>query len=159
MNDQIFIELIKTIPTFIVGLIAARIAWQQSRTAQEQKRIAEAKLKFDLFQKRIDFYEAFYTLAESAKSYKNHKEALNSLKTMIPLANQAGFLFGEDVQELVEEMCKKVAILGQAIGATAENDNVVPKHVLSKVVEANNWIKQAPIKETFKPYLDLSSWR
>lgn len=159
MNDQIFIELIKTIPTLIVGLIAARIAWQQSRTAQEQKSIAEAKLKFDLFQRRIAFYEAFYTLSESAKNYKDHKEAISSLKTMITLAHQSGFLFGTDVQELVEEMCKKVAVLGKAIGATIENDNVVPKDILSKVLEANNWIKQAPIKETFKPYLDLSSWR
>jgi len=43
------LEILKVMPTFIVGCIAAHISWQQSKTAKEQSQIAKAKLNLDLF--------------------------------------------------------------------------------------------------------------
>lgn len=159
MNASFWTELLKAIPTLIVGLIAARIAWQQAETAKQQKAIAEAKLKFDLFSKRLEFYEAVCSLAESAQHYKDHVEAKQAVVKMLYLAHQSSFLFGDDVEKLVNEMCMKVVDLSSGIKAAMDNNNVVSPEILTPVFAANTWIKNAPIKETFRPYLDLSSWR
>ncbi len=159
METAFWTELIKAMPTFVVGLIAARIAWQQAETAKQQKAIAEAKLKFDLFAKRLEFYEAVYALAESAQHYKDHVEAKQAITKMISLAHQSSFLFGNDVEQLVDEMCLKVVELSKGLKATLDNDGVVSPEILAPVLAANTWIKNAPIKETFRPYLDLSNWR
>lgn len=159
MDASFGTELLKAIPTLIVGLIAARIAWQQAETAKQQRAIAEAKLKFDLFSKRLEFYEAVCALAESAQHYKDHVEAKRALVKMISLSHECSFLFGNDVEALVHEMCLKVADLGNGIKATMDNNGVVSPEILAPIFAANTWIKNAPIKETFHPYLDLSSWR
>ncbi len=58
------VELLKVSPVLIVGLIAANIAWQQ-------KQIAHAKLKLDLFEKRIIFFSRTKELVDSSKDLTN----------------------------------------------------------------------------------------
>lgn len=95
-----------------MGLIATRIAWQQSQTAREQKLLAEGKFKFYLFAKRFEFYESVCILVQSAQNYRDHKEAAEALKKIIHLERQSSFLFGRDVHDLVTQICLKVADLG-----------------------------------------------
>jgi hypothetical protein len=151
-------ELLKVVPTVIVGLIAVRIAWNQSETAKQQQRIAQAKLKLDLFSKRLAVYEAVYALAEAARDYKKPEEAKQALKEMIRLSHESEFLFGRPVHQLAVTMCEKVAVLGKGLKATIEEGSV-PPDLLPELRAANSWLKDAPITETFRPYLDLSDWR
>lgn len=154
-----WIELLKVIPTLIVGLIATRIAWQQAQTAKEQKSLSDAKFKFELFEKRLEFYESVCHLVESAKNYRSLEDARESLQKIIELERRASFLFGADVQDLVEQVCLKVADLGQGVKATIENNSAIPSETLAAIKSANKWLENAPIHETFRPYLDLSNWR
>jgi hypothetical protein len=62
------LELLKILPTLIIGLVAAFIAWQQEQISKEQKRIAQAKLKLDLFVKRLAVYKEVYRLVEFGKN-------------------------------------------------------------------------------------------
>lgn len=152
------VELLRAMPTFIVGLIAARISWQQATTSSQQREIAEAKLKLDLFEKRLAIYETVYRIAESARDYKDIAEAKESMKILIKLSHEASFLFGKDVDSLVTEMCFNVAELAKTMQATIEAGEV-PSELIPKIKEANTWLKNAPIYETFKPYLEMSAWK
>lgn len=162
MNDSlinVLVEIIKVIPTLLVGVIAARIAWQQSETAKEQRNIAQAKLKFDLFEKRLEYYNAMCELASAVESYRDHSKAIDALKRMILLSRQSDFLFGSDVTDLVVEMCEKIRVLGSGVEATIKNNNAVPENTLKEIQSANDWIKNAPLESVFKPYLDFSQWQ
>lgn len=151
-------ELLKAIPALIVGLIAARIAWQQSETAREQRNIAHAKLKLDLFEKRLEYYNALCELTSSVESYRDHVKAIDALKRMILLSRQSDFLFGSDVTDLVVEMCEKIRVLGNGLKVAIKDNNKIPADTLDEIRSANDWIKNAPLESVFKPYLDFSQW-
>ena len=51
------LEVLKVVPTFIVGCIAAGISWQQRNIAKEQSSTAKAKLNLDLFKRRLEIFE------------------------------------------------------------------------------------------------------
>ncbi len=151
------LELIKILPTFIVGLIALRIAWQQAETSRQQKKIAQAKLKFDLFTRRLAVYQAVMNLADASKNYKSVEEAKQALQELILLAYEAEFLFGKPVNDLVTELCTKVAILGKGLEKVAKTGSIDHEQ-LPELRMANDWIKNAPITNTFRRYMDLSDW-
>jgi len=153
------LEILKIAPTLIVGLIAVRIAWQQAETAKQQREVAEAKLKLDLFNRRLAVFEATCNLQEGAARYKDQKQAMQAIKKIITLGYEASFLFGPEVAAFMTELCTKVSVLGSAIRATSEAGGKVPAEILPNLVAANAWIEKAPVLDVFKPYLEFSRWR
>jgi hypothetical protein len=85
--NQVCLELLKVMPTFIVGCIAARISWQQSRTAKEQCRIAEAKLSLDLFMRRLAIFEETWAAASSVISSSEPVPPPVSMTNLYPEAS------------------------------------------------------------------------
>ena len=161
MSNEIswVIELLKILPTLIVGLVAAFIAWQQAQISKEQKRIAQAKLKLDLFVKRLAVYKEVYRLVEFGKNLKDIKEGIAASKQLIELAHEATFLFGDDITELIEKSGLAIIDLVNGIKATADNENVVPAPVMPSVRTASEHFKKVDIEPVFRPYLDLSQWK
>jgi hypothetical protein len=152
------LEVLKVLPTVVIGIIAGRIAWNQAEIAKQQKQIAQAKLKLDLFSRRLAVYDAIYAVAEAARDYRSPEDAKQALKELIRLSHESEFLFGRPVRELVITICEKVAVLGKGLSATAEKGSV-PAELLPDLRAANAWLKDAPITETFRPYMELSDWK
>ncbi len=153
------VELLKILPTLIVGLVAAFIAWQQAQISKEQKSIAQAKLKLDLFVKRLAVYKEVYRLFEFGKNLKDINEGIAAAKQLIELGHEANFLFGEDITELIEKSGLALIDLVNGIKATAANENVVTAPVLPSVLTASEHFKNVDIETVFRPYLDLSQWK
>ena len=145
-------------PSFIIGLIAALIAWQQAQISKEQKRIAQAKLKLDLFVKRLAVYEEVAKLVDAAKNLNDMDAATSAIKQLLKTSHEATFLFGNDVNKLIEELALSVAELGKSIKATVENNGVVPVQTLPQMHSANNFLRTVDIEVVFRPYLELSQW-
>ena len=59
------VEIVRALPTLIVGVIATWIASQQAAVAKEQRRIAQAKLNLDLFHERMKIFEVTWSAASS----------------------------------------------------------------------------------------------
>jgi hypothetical protein len=96
IQGTICFEWMKGVPaafvTFIIGCIAARIIYNQFRVAQ-------AKLKLDLFDKRYDVFHKTW-LIMSGVVHKGTRDAQYGLGT--PFNNflpQAKFLFGKDIND------------------------------------------------------------
>jgi len=102
------LEILKVMPTFIVGCIAAHISWQQSKTAKEQSQIAKAKLNLDLFNRRLAIFEETWS---AASSVMRSNEPVPPPVSMTNLYPEAYFLFGSDVEEYMKELAKKMTEL------------------------------------------------
>ncbi len=146
-------------PSFIIGLVAALIAWQQAQISKEQKRIAQAKLKFDLFVKRLAVYEEVAKLVDAAKNLNDTEAAASAIKQLLKTAHEATFLFGDDVNTLIEKLALAVAELGKGIKATVDNKGAVPAQTLPLIRSANDFLKTVDIEAVFRPYLELSQWK
>lgn len=153
------LELLKVMPSFIIGLVAALIAWQQAQISKEQKRIAQAKLKFDLFVKRLAVYEEVAKLVDAAKNLNDTEAAASAIKQLLKTSHEATFLFGDDVNTLIEKLALAVAELGKGIKATVDNKGAVPAQTLPLIRSANKFLKTVDIEAVFRPYLELSQWK
>ena len=86
----------------MIALFVAYIAWQQHRTNKQ-------KLKLDLFDRRFEVYEATkkYLAKIGAKDDVTRDDLVNfNIET-----NKSYFLFGNDIQEYLNELHSKGVIL------------------------------------------------
>jgi len=153
------LELLKVMPTFIVGLIALGIAGQQSRTAKEQRSIAKAKLNLDLFTRRLAIFEETWS---AASSVMRSSELVPPPASMTNLYPEASFLFGSDVEAYMKELAQKMSKLSIIRQLTIKNNNVLPSDKINEALELENWICTAAmegIRNTFSPYLNFGEWR
>jgi hypothetical protein len=104
-------EVLKILPTFIVGLIAARIAWQQSATAMEQRRISQAKLNLDLFDRRLAIFNATWGRASAVL---NTDKPMLAPPDMTNRYAEASFLFGPEVEEFMKQLATTMTSLAMA---------------------------------------------
>lgn len=115
-------DLLKVVPSTIIGLMTLYIAFQQHVVAKDQKKIAEDKHKLELFEKRFETYQLFLNMAlwshkvdtyrtvdikeddeKWVQSEENRRKIRENADTMISLGEQSRFLFGEDVFSLLGE--------------------------------------------------------
>lgn len=138
-------------PTTLVAVIVAIIAWRQYR-------VAEAKLKLELFEKRYDIFEQTWKIF-SAVSISGIRERNYGLAT--PFNNflpQASFLFGADVAKYLDEASRNWTEL---YGLEAEGVASDPKYVEKARVLKDWFFVQASkrCKAIFDPYLSFKDWK
>jgi hypothetical protein len=146
-------------PTVIVGCIAARISWQQSRTAEEQRKIASAKLNLDLFTRRLEIFKETWGAASSVRRSSDPVPAPASMTNLYP---EASFLFGSEVEEYMNELGHKMNDLSVIRQLTQRNNCVLSPDEINKMKELDEWIYNAAmdgIRNKFSPYLNLGQWR
>jgi len=148
--------LVKVLPTAIVALVVGAIA---AGVAFRQYRVAEAKLKLDLFDKRYAIFLETWTIL-SEVVMKGTREKNWGLAT--PFNNfmpQASFLFGADVADYLSAASKRWTDLRafEAEGST----NLTPAQ-MAQTAELKAWFfRQADVgcKELFGRYLSFERWR
>jgi len=101
-SNNSFVNIFSALLTPLIALFVAYIAWQQHRTNKQ-------KLKLDLFDRRFEVYEATkkYLAKIGAKDDVTRDDLVNfNIET-----NKSYFLFGNDIQEYLNELHSKGVIL------------------------------------------------
>ena len=153
VQGSICFEWLKGIPTTLVALVVAAIA-------VEQWRVAKAKLKLDLFDKRYAiFLETWRIMSEvvTAGTKTQNYGLGNPFSNFIP---QARFLFGKDIETYLRTAVKNWADLKAAdtmVGHIRENalENTATRNSLI------DWfMTQADhgLKDRFGRYLNFERW-
>jgi hypothetical protein len=145
-----FLAFVKIMPTLIIGLIAAYIAWKQWETAR-------AKLNLDLFARRLEVFDKTWGAASSLS--QNHSPVYPPV-VFTNLLPEASFLFGAEVEEYMRLLVDKMNRL--AIIYQARNDNTDFNNELkNEILELENWINNAArqgVRDIFSPYLSFGEW-
>ncbi|HVK54798.1 MAG TPA: hypothetical protein VM532_07185 [Burkholderiales bacterium] len=157
MCEEWIADILRGIPTAFIALIIGSIAvW----IAYRHSTVTEARFKLELFEKRHDVFVATWKFL-SELVQKNPITTTDIFNFCNSTAN-AKFLFGNEIAQFLEEAKLKGIKLGTAeytLSRTpsdeARNAAYAERHELVTWVE--NELKQ--VKDRFKPYLDLSSWR
>lgn len=151
------LEILKVVPTGILGSIAAYIAWRQFRIGAEQRQIASAKLKLDLFEKRLAVFEATWRAASDViRGGRAYPPAY--LTNLYP---HVAFLFGPEVEEYMKTLAEKMTRLGTIDQLSEKNGDVVPPELVNEHAQHRDWISHAAIegiRSKFSPYLGFSQW-
>ncbi|MCA8037073.1 hypothetical protein LGM46_29325 [Burkholderia arboris] len=135
--NTIWWELIKGIPTALatltIGGVAAYIAYRQYR-------VAHAKFKLDLFEKRFVIYQAVVRALSSIEQSNNvYSERPTGLSSALRADTSAAqFLFDDDVAAFIESLIEKADVAGNATWAAAEKKTIAGR---------------------FRPYMNMSHWR
>jgi hypothetical protein len=151
MSDfQAFVQILQGLLTAVIAVVAVWIAFQQSKTARDQHRVAQDKLKLDLFDRR---YKVYQGLMEFIGVLNNEgrapREAFGEFYRAI---GPAKFLFSDSVTTYMEGVRKKAVELCQAgaviARATADKGESVPQQQLSessaKERELVGWFYEQP---------------
>lgn len=174
-QGSVCFELIKGVPTalvaFIIGLLGAYVAWKQKDIARQQKEIAEAKLKLDLFGRRYDMYLKVSSFIKDVASHGTHQypELYDPFKDILA---EADFLFGEDVFNfLIQVTCHFVTLQGGQIREEQPDFLVPERHennyedyyqAWREVETAKEWFRldgYKDLRNAFGPYLSFRQWK
>jgi hypothetical protein len=149
-------EMAKGLPAafvaFVIGGIAAYIAWRQHETAK-------AKLKLDLFDKRFAVFEQTWKfLSETIQSAS--ELTLNSdFTNVIP---QASFLFGPDVETYLRDISSKRTDLWVIYAKMKSSGDVMVPEDISRHTELMAWFHDEAskgAKQVFTPWLNFHDWK
>lgn len=150
-------DLVKGIPaafvTLVIGLIAGGIAYRQYR-------IARAKFKLDLFEKRHAVF--LETWAFLSKFFEPDWFDGRDILVFRQHVASARFLFGPKIADFVKTVEQKALKRGDAYIATRKAATEKERTSAKKEIdEITVWAQQEvrTIADRFAPYLDLSKWR
>lgn len=160
VQGSICFELIKGIPTaiaaLIIGLMAASIAYRQYK-------VAEAKLKLDLFERRYAIFSKTQTILSRANMIgvmTDENAALNN--PFGPFIAEARFLFGEQIETYLKTASANFAELWAIALRTEANQQVVPIEDIQQRTAIVRWFiheSAEGVQKIFGPYLDFENWK
>jgi hypothetical protein len=152
-------ELAKGLPAAVVALliggVAAAIAWRQAR-------IAGAKLKLDLFDRRFALYIELRDFLGYASGEGLDSNDLGFLGRMRNTATSARFLFGSAIGADFDEAYLKAVQLRQAYRALRATDFDDPgrQAAEAKVSDLLGWFadRLKGQRARFAKYMDFENW-
>lgn len=140
--------------TPVIGAVALYIAWQQWKTN-------ERKAILDRYERRLRIYQRVVEMLHFICSRFNPE--INDLLKFIADTAEAGFLFGSEISEYLDEIYTRGVTLNSAKFEYRDFTQPVPvgydhQKVVDAMTEQEKWfVAQFPIaKEKFRKYLDIS---
>lgn len=152
--SPVVLELVKGIPTALIALIAAFIAYRQYR-------VAHAKLKLDLFEKRYVIFLETWKILSKVVSSGTRTESFGLGTPFNNYLPQAAFLFGTDIESYLKDAIRKwteLWALEGEIGGQGVND----AGATQKIMELRGWFFEeasSGAKLRFSKYLDFEEWK
>ncbi|SCK49209.1 hypothetical protein VAR608DRAFT_4896 [Variovorax sp. HW608] len=141
------------IVALLVGLVAALLA-------AEQWKVARAKLRLDLFEKRYALYEILWAhLSARVGDHADIKEKSRALQNSIP---QFYFLFGDSIGDFAREALSKgiyqdtATRVSKGFGtaeAVSKANNDLTEHYSWFMTEVDK------MRQRFAPYLGFEEWQ
>ena len=153
---SICFEMAKGVPaafvTLIIGCIAARITYNQFRVAQ-------AKLKLDLFEKRFIIFQKVWQILSEVVSTgtKGRNYGLSTpFNNFMP---EAQFLFGPEISDYLSVATKNWIELS---GYESEQDDLSSRAKnAARAAQLRGWFhdEASDVRNKFAPYLDFQNWK
>ena len=152
-------ELAKGLPAAIValliGVVAGAIAWRQAK-------IAGAKLKLDLFERRFKLYIELRDFLAYSSGEGIASTDLTHLGMIHTAATSAHFLFGAEVGRYFDEARMQAIALRQAMRAVQAIDPGDPRRAAAeaKVTELLGWFESQlqGLRSRFAKFMDFEKW-
>ena len=125
--------------------------------AYRQKKIMERQVRLAAFDKRFDAFESFKRYITEVLSAPRNRS--HNIHTMSELRTYAQFLFGEEIEELIEVAYQKTGELEERASEYNEAEANTPDQAQAahRLKEAQDWFtkakEDAPMK--FGKYLNL----
>ena len=136
-----------------VAVVGAWIAWQQMR-------IAGAKLRHDLYERRFAVFDAARTLLQDIE--RNGTPSQDALRSYAVGTADAVFLFDNDICKYLEEIRDRTFKLkGDEARADRMPDGHPRARLVDKASDENEWLlsQLAILSERFKPILSLYGYQ
>lgn len=149
VQGSICFEMMKGVPTAIVALLVAVISWRQYK-------VAKAKLKLDLFQKRYDIFHKTWVILSDAVirgTEEDHHGMATPFNNFLP---EAAFLFGPEIAKYLDEVSKKWTELH----GLSRSKNT--PEITTRTTELGQWMfneATGGAKKKFAKYLDFKNWK
>jgi hypothetical protein len=139
--NSILSDLTKGIPTalatLVIGIVAASIALRQYR-------VAHAKFKLDLFEKRYAVYQATVHMLSSFATGSPYGQVTSGMPAKFRAETSAAtFLFDADIAAFIDRVANEADVAADGINGD---------HVW-----ASNELKT--IADRFRPYMEMKEWR
>jgi hypothetical protein len=153
-QGSICFELVKGIPTALAALVIGGVG---ALIAYRQYRVAHARLKLDLFDKRYAIFQEIWEVCSGVPvsgtaDFKKKNGLFTPFNNLRP---KVRFLFGPDVERYLDSLVKNWA----ALAAIEPYDR--PKDA-EKKAELQDWFYEqasTKVKEVLGPYLNLEEWK
>jgi hypothetical protein len=154
-SHPIWFELLKGMPaafvTLVIGGLAAYIAWNQYE-------VTRAKLKFDLFERRLAIYNETYDFLLKILDTNLSIGDLNAFSMKV---DKASFLFGDDVRFYLETVSKKASQLQAMYMRCRAYNNMMQHQDIQPNTELSNWAVEQRLggaRAVFEKYLSFETW-
>ena len=155
VSETLSFEFARGLPVFVatlvIGGLAALIAWRQWKVAQ-------AKLKLDLFEKRyaifLSAWDKLTRVVESDISFQRPGELDN-------LRPQAQFLFGDEIFTYMVMISENEFQVSVITAKSRASGNIMPPDDSAKYLELMSLFRHEAsegCRIKFGRYLDFSSW-
>ena len=153
-------ELVKVLsPAFValvIGVIAARITYNQYLVAQ-------AKLKLDLFERRFKVFQltwnAALDTARRGARVQERDDLFTPFNSFIP---EAAFLFGKDIEAYIHELASNWTALHKLETKDWESMHSTDSRSPPGLLELRVWFSEQAnkgVKSRFSAYLDFANWK
>jgi hypothetical protein len=154
-------EWVKTIAPVIVTVIFGALAYAITR---RQNKVAEAKLKLDLFERRFKIFQLIWDAAlDTARRGARVQERDNLFTPFSNFIPEAAFLFGKDIEFYILELADQWTALHRFESSDFERMmNSTGTQPSSGLLELRAWFSvqaNTVLKSKFSPYLDFSNWK
>ncbi len=153
---DLILRIVQTAATVIIGAAASVLAYQQFK-------ISKAKLKLDLYEKRLALFQAThgFVLSIANLEYDSH---LNIKKAAVKFESETAerfFLFNEDVWGYLDELCRKARILNDVeaeLSIVDQFDSKRSENVM-RTIELRGWFQDqaTDMVQVFRQYLSIKS--
>ena len=142
--DQI-VDVLKALPTVVIGSVAVYIAWQQWNTNKQ-------KLILDKFDRRMNVYTGVQNLLLLIRDSGNAStEDFTKLNLSVI---EATFLFKPEILKYIDEIRQRASLF---VGLKNEHQKQA-RYDGDEILKERAWLiaQIAVAKEMFRPYLDVS---
>ncbi len=155
MTHPIWFELIKGMPaafvTLGIGLLATYVAGHQYK-------VAKAKLKLDLFEKRLEIYNI---TNDFLLEILNPNLSYGDLNAFSNKVNKANFLFGVDIRGYLDIVQKSAAQIHAIHVRSKANHNLMLQQDIQAHTDLSQWAldqRLGGLSDAFEKYLSFDAW-
>ncbi|VVE46040.1 hypothetical protein [Pandoraea terrigena] len=152
-------EIAKGLPAAFVAAVVAGIA---AYIAYRQFRVAQAKLKLDLFERRYSIFEMVWGFTSGLAQGNIPDWGGEKWVAFTNRRPEIAFLFGRDISEYCDEINKKANELKVIDARIKRNGGVLPPECVGANLELQKWFfEQAStgVRQAFGAYLNFEEWK
>jgi hypothetical protein len=157
-QGTICFEWMKGVPaafvTLIIGAIATKITYNQFL-------VARAKLKLDLFDKRLVIFQKVWAILSEVVSTGTRGRNYGLSTPFNNFMPEAEFLFGPDIAAYLREATAKwIELSGYEFESEQSDSSSRAKNAV-RVAELRGWFhdEASNVRNKFAPYLDFKNWQ